>query len=240
MKLGSSINKQDTTGKPPIVYLMERYNSFNDGCDFLKLFRYLYEREMDLHTMDSRGRNIVLCVLDCKLSDSMLPLLQFFHSVGLDLKLIDNYGRNALHHLFANVVYVDKVLDYDQGLSWSYQITEREFPEASGNIQKRIYNFLTDDVGVLPTIGDKNGINAVMLALENCAGFSWIKDLLKLDIPVQEDDKSKNYFHFLAKSRAPDDKFETLVSVLLEKGHTVDENVLKGRPKQRHDEVHTW
>ena len=71
-----------------------------------------------------------------------------------------------------------------------------------------------------------------MLALYNCAGFSWIIDLLKLDIPLHEDDNGRNYFHYLAKSRAPDCKFEALKTALLDKGLTVDDQILKNRPKQ--------
>lgn len=153
---------------------------------------------------------------------------------------MDSDGRNALHHLFDNHIYFDKYWEEEHDINHTYQHTEREFPEASGKLQKEIYYFLTDNVGVLPTIGDKNGINAVMLALENCAGFAWIIDLLKLDIPAQEDDKSRNYFHFLAKSCAPDDKFETLRSALVNKGHTVNLDVLKNRSKQKRVEVYPW
>ena len=215
IELGSSIGAKDNSDKPPIVHLMERYHNFYGGFDFVRMFQFFNEHGVDLHVKDGLGRNIVLCVLDWKINDHVLRLLQFLQSIGLDLKLIDSNGRNALHHLFASVLNNDKVL----------------YPEVSGNMLKEIYNFLTDDIGLLPTTGDKNGINAVMLALYNCAGFSWIIDLLKLDIPLHEDDKGRNYFHYLVESRAPDSKFEALKTALLDKGLTVDEQILKKRPK---------
>ena len=219
LKLGSSINGKDNANKSPIVYLMEQCKITQIGPDLVKGFQFLHENGIDLHAKDERGRNIVLCVLDWKLTKNVIPLLQYFDFIGLDLKLTDNDGRNALHHLFANVVFNDHKI--------GHTITKREFPEASGNMLKDVYDFLTNDIGVFPTIADKNGINPVMLALENCAGFSWISDLLKLDLPLQSDDKGRNYFHYLAKSRAPDDKFETLKAMLLDKGLIEDNTVLR-------------
>ena len=231
IELGSSIGAKDNSDKPPIVHLMERYHNFYGGFDFVKMFQFLYKHGMDLHVKDSRGRNIVLCVLNWKITEDALPLLHYFHSIGLDFKLIDDNERNALHHLFANALYNDNVVEANE----YYHVTKREFPEVSGNMLKEIYDFLTGDIGLPPTTGDKNGINAVMLALENCAGFSWIIDLLKLDIPLHEDDKGRNYFHYLAKSRAPDCKFEALKTALLDKGLTVDDQILKNRSKQEID-----
>ena len=240
LKLGSSINGKDHTGKPPIVYLMEQNKCIYPDCDLVKLFQFLHENGLDLQVKDDLGRNVVLCVLDWKLTENVLPVLHFFDSIGLKLNITDNNGRNALHHLFANAVYDDKVLEEETFSNYWYQVTERHFPAASGSILKNIYDFLTTEIGVLPTTGDKNGINAVMLALENCAGFSWITDLLELDIPLQEDDKGRNYLHYLANSRAPDDKFENLKTILLDKGQILDNNVLKNRPKQRHTNDAYW
>ena len=246
LTLGSSIKGNDNLGKPPLVHLMEQkfykfsqshtFYTLDTKYDFVKMFQFLNEHDMDLNVKDSRGRNIVLCVLDWKITEDALPLLHFFHSIELDFKIIDDNERNALHHLFANVLYNDMVIEaqgyYDPVAQGYYEVTKREFPEVSGNILKDIYDFLTDDIGLHLTTGDKNGINADMLALENCAGFSWIKDLLKLDIPLHEDDKGRNYFHYLAKSRAPDDKFEALKTALSDKGLTVDDQILWNRPKQ--------
>ena len=238
LTLGSSIKGNDSLGKPPLVHLMEQkfykfsqshtFYTLDTKYDFVKMFQFLNEHGMDLNVKDSRGRNIVLCVLDWKITEDTLPLLHYFHSIELDFKLTNDNERNALHHLFANVLYKDKVLEeYEY-----YDVTKREFPEVSGYMLKEIYDFLTDDFGLLPTTRDKNGKNAVMLALKNCAGFSWIIDLVELDIPLHEDDKGRNYFHYLAKSRAPDCKFEALKTALFDKGLTVDDQILKNRPKQ--------
>ena len=110
IELGSSIGAKDNSDKPPIVHLMERYHNFYGGFDFVRMFQFFNEHGVDLHVMDGLGRNIVLCVLDWKINDHVLPLPQFLQSIGLDLKLIDSNGRIALHHLFANVLYNDKVL----------------------------------------------------------------------------------------------------------------------------------
>ena len=226
LKLESSIYEKDNSGKPPIVQLMERKASNKTGCNLLKGFRYLHENGMDLHVKDGRGRNLALCVLDWGITEEVLPLLQYFHSVGLNLKLPDNDGRNALHHLFANVFYEEKlVYKYHK-----FYVTEREFPEIKGKLLKKLYEFLTDDIGLLTTVGDKDGIDAVMLALENCAGFVWIKNLLMQDIHLNEDRNGRNYLHFLAKSRAPDASFEILKNALFDKGLTVDMQILKERP----------
>ena len=191
MELGSSIGAKDISGKSPIVHLMEQYHNFYCEFNFVRMFRFFKEHGMDLHAKDDRDRNIVLCVLDNKITDHVLPLLQFFQSIGLDLKLIDSNGRNALDHLFANILYnyvnnYDKIPRLNKGLL--HNNTEREFLE----VLKEIHDFLTDDIGLLPTTVYKNGLNAVMLALENCAG--WIIDVLKLDIPLNEDDKGRKYF----------------------------------------------
>ena len=71
-----------------------------------------------------------------------------------------------------------------------------------------------------------------MLALKNAAGFSWIKDMLELDIPLQADNEEITYFHFLVQSRASEDKFQVLKSALLDKGMTVDEQILKDKLPQ--------
>ena len=229
LKLGASINGTDNADKSPIVYLIEKCRISNR--DLVKLFQFLHDNGIDLHAKDGHGRNIVLCVLDWKLTENVLPVLDYFESIGLDLKLTDSIGRNALHHLFANAVYIDNVVEKEMVANHYNECTEREFPEVCGNMLKKIYEFLKDDIGVLPTIRDKNGINPVMLALKNCAGFSWISELLKLDLPLQSDDKGRNYCDYLAQSRAPDDKFETLKTMLLDKGLTVHDYVLRNRPK---------
>ena len=248
IELGSSIGAKDNSDKPPIVHLMERYHNFYGGFDFVRMFHFFNEHGVDLHVKDGLGRNIVLCVLDWKITETesvyglkhnfiqqinkpvtdQVSLLRFFQSIGLDLKLIDSNGRNALHHLFANILYNDKVIRNGD----FYNTTKREFPEVSGNILKEIYDFLTEEIGLLPTTRNKNGKNAVMLALKNCAGFSWIIDLLNLEFPLHEDNKGRNYLHYLVKSRAPDCKFEALKTALSDKGLTVDDQILKNRPKQ--------
>ena len=150
LKLGSSINGIDNLEKPPLVHLMEQqfYKSYQPHTfhrldtkyDFVKMFKFLYEHGMDLHVKDSCGRNIVLCVLDWKITEDVLPLLHYLHSIErLDFKLIDDNERNALHHLFANVFYNDVVLEAQE----YYEVTEREFPEVSGNMLKEIYDFVT-------------------------------------------------------------------------------------------------
>ena len=228
IKLGASINGKDNSGKPPIVHLMERRNyRYHKRCSFVKMFQFFHEHGMDLHVKDDRGRNVVLSVLYCLGKRELLTLLHYFHSIKLDLKASDNNGQNALHYLFSKAFYNDKVFE-----ECVLRVTKREFPESSGNILEEIYTFLTYDIGLLPTIGDKNGTNAVMLALKNGAGFSWIKDLLQLDIPLQADDMRRSYFHFLAESRASEDKFQVLKSALLDKGVTVDEQVLNDRRPQ--------
>ena len=232
IELDSSIVAKDILGKPPIVHLMGQYHKFHCEFDFVRMFQFFNERGMDLHAKDAHGRNIALCVLDWEITDHVLPLLRFFQSIELDFKLIDNNGRNALHHLFANVLYNDTVLQKGE----YYNTTKREFPEVSGNMLKAIYDFLTEEIGLLPTTGDENGKNAVMLALKNCAGFSWIIDLLNLDIPLHEDNKGRNYLHYLAKTRAPHCKFEALKTALSDKGLTIDDQILKNRPKQILDE----
>ena len=230
LKLGLSIDVKDYSGKVPFIQLMERESRSHYRCNLMKLFRYLHEHGVNFHAKDDRGRNIALCVLDWGISEEVLHLLHFFHSVGLDLKLTDNDGRNALHHLFANVSYTDKVVYTYSDFCYNCQVREREFPEESGKILKGIYDFLTNHIGLLSTVGDKDGINAVMLALENCAGFIWIKDLLIQDLPLHDDRNGRNYLHYLAKSRAPDALFESLKSALFDKGLSVDMQVLKDRP----------
>ena len=230
LKLGASVDVKDNLGKPPIVQLMEgKWVDFDTACDIVQIFQFLYEHGMDLHAKDDHGRNIALYVL--RQDGDVLPLLRYFYSIGLDLNLSDNDGRNALHYLFAKAFYSEKVLEDMDIKSIFYQVIEREFPEASGIKLKSIYDFLSDVIGVSLTGGDKNGINPVMLALENCAGFSWIKDLLELDISMQEDNEGKNYFHYLVKSRASNDQFEILKTALIGKGLTVNEQIMKDRPK---------
>ena len=217
IKLDLFMNGNDNEDKSLNVNLMGQRRITQTGCDLVQRFQFLHENGIDLHAKDCHGRNIVLCVLDWELTENVLPVLQYFHSIEIDLKLTDNDGRNALHHLFANTVYIDKYIGRDMISDHMYDVTKREFPEAAGNMLKEIYDFLTDIIGLHPTIGDKNGINPVMLALKNCAGFSWISGLLKQDIPLLADNKGRNYFHYLAESCAPDDKFEALKTMLLDK-----------------------
>ena len=173
---------------------------------------------------DDKGRNIVLKVLgNTKRNKTLLPLLQlFYYTIGLDFHQTDKDGRNALHYAFMQKITPHRRVTMYWGCECYFDKIWTVSSEEDA-IVGDVYTFLTNTVGIDPHLSDRNGVNPVMLAFQNCAECSCIQALLQTDIPVQRDFQGETYIHYLKRSRASENRFKFLMLYLLEKHIDTDE-----------------
>ena len=219
-----NINQTDISGNTPIVSLMLNRH-FHYSSRQIEICRFVTGKQFDLiSARDDKGRNIVLNVLgNTERNKTLLPLLQlFYYTIGLDFHQTDKDGRNALHYAFIQKITpqcsttgIDEVCHLFDEI-WTVSSEEDA-------IVGDVYTFLTNTVGIDPHLSDRNGVNPVMLAFQNCAECSCIQALLQTDIPVQRDFQGETYIHYLKRSRASENRFKFLMLYLLEKHMDTDE-----------------
>ena len=215
-----NINQTDASGNTPIVSLMLNRH-FHCSSRQIEICRFLTGKQFDLiSARDDKGRNIVLNVLEnTKRNETLLHLLKlFYYTIGLDFHQKDKDGRNALHYAFIQKITTTEGYNLNGYTEVIWTVSSEE-----DAIVGDVYTFLTNTVGLDPHLSDRNGVNPVMLAFQNCAECSCIQALLQTDIPVQRDFQGETYIHYLKRSRASENRFKFLMLYLLEKHIDTDE-----------------
>ena len=179
----------------------------------------LLESGEDINLKDNEGKSPVLLFCENAVERrsgyaETTQNLQYLLSVGVDFKDVDNRGRNILHYLFDKPVMRSRGYGCTCSMCIDYYGSWKISSEVDDTITS-IYFFLTKAFDIDCFQLDERGVNPVMLAIQNRAEFTFIKDLLNRQIPLQYNKVNESYFHYLARSYASDKTFDSIKSELI-------------------------
>ena len=183
-----SINPQrhtDKKGQGYFYYLLQSRCSF--GC-LKNYINILLKANEDINLPNSMGATPVMHFFRSALflTDDIQKLtsfLDFLYSTVIDFHVTDNTGRNVLHYTF------------------EAKKTRNTTTPNEDNILSTVFDFLVNKVNVCCFLADKNGVNPLMVALENYSETRTVRKFLNHKIPDQIDKDGYNYYHFLEVSR---------------------------------------
>ena len=113
----------------------------------------------------------------------MASFLNFLYSTVIDFHLTNKNGRNVLHYTFqAKQTRNSTTLNEDKILS-------------------TVFDFLVKTANVDCFHADKNGVNPLMVALENYSETKTARKFLNYNIPDQVDKDGNTYNHYLKVSK---------------------------------------
>ena len=204
INVGEDINLEDKHMSSPLFECVELGQNLKSGNSGFDRFKILIEKGADANIRDSQGRNLVLHVLKHVIrNDACLKYLQYLHEIGVNFNTADNSGKSSLHYLVFRTA-------------------------AAGNRYRKdcdfnkIFFLLKDRAQVQVSKTDNKGINPLMLALEYCPEYEFVKILLNEAVKHHKDADGRGYFHYLMKSTAADSNFKALCKCLLFIGEDIN------------------
>ena len=177
----------------------------------------------NISLQNDEGKTPLMFILEKALehkrtAEETTDLLEFLISIGVYLQISDNCGRNLMHYLFSKGAEAKTHCDF---ISCSAAIVEIKtwcISAEEDSAITSIYFYLKSKVAAACFHTDKDGVNPFMLALQNCAEFTFVKDLLTGPIINKSDENGDNYFHYLARSRASNERYNEIKSALIDNG----------------------
>ena len=228
LKNNIDINARDKLGRTPV------FESVIKGQ--LVTLKVLVDNGAAIYITDNHGVNLVLATLNEGFGLRCMAILKYLRKMGVRFDSLDDNGRNAMHYFFMadvnnshyhapgiNMISSISLIDYSESFSVGTSGTECILRDCSEKLLNDdditdIFSFLDKIDGVDIFQQDKQGINPLMLALQNYPYFTCVKECVERKITKQEDSMGSTYFHYLVRSSCSPTTFKAIASALVERG----------------------
>ena len=215
----------DKIGQGYFHYLLQSWCNF----DILETYcNILLKACEDINLQDRAGTTPIMNFFQKSArhrqdSKDLTLFLAFLSSAEIDFHLTDNDGRNNLHYTFKapgslnareqqeqdmyTISPQEDILHCPFQAPWSLDARELQehymYPISphEDTILSTIFDFLVDKVNVDCFLADRNGVNPLMVALENYSVSKSVRKFLNRNIPDQTDKDGRTYFHYLDVSK---------------------------------------
>lgn len=219
---------KDKFGQGYFHHLFQCKCNLDRFCSYCNL---LLRSGEDINLTDSLGKPpaFVFCekaLANVRGADETTNILQFLQSIGVYFQGTDDRGKNILHYLFSKYANPALYLACPCSMCVMNHRTWELPPEVDMAITS-IYYFLIKNNDIDCFHNDERGESPFMLAMQNRAEFSFMKDLLSRPIPLQYNKFGENCFHYLARSYASETKFALIKAELVKNHIPYDPNHLR-------------